>query len=151
MDTSKLPEKLQNSRLTPSNYNPSSKFLYSDSIVVMINGTPIIAVGEKGCELSLREANAIVNDKEICKILALAFECEFDKSSFSIQTINSSKLVSENKQFSAIAKKERGVIEVGGEYGDLVWIVLSGNNSLPLATALSISPNVDFIVYELGE
>jgi len=146
IDAKKLSQKLKMSRLTPADYTPSDEFLNTKSIVVTIDEIPVLAVGNQGSKRSLAEARAIIDNSEICNTLALALNKDIN-SSFSIKIMDSFEVI--KGEFSAIASKTRGVIEDGRGDGDLIWIVLAGENSLPLATALSISNKVDHIVYEM--
>ena len=134
-----LQEYLQQSTLTPAIYVPSNAVKQSKHVAVCISGKPILLTGPKDDSESIRQAKALCESQTFSSaIAALGLIGEVNME------VVSGDQIAWPKQCEAVAMSKAGVIEVGGDYGDLMTINLTQNRGL--TTLLCVNSDLAQII-----
>ena len=140
-DFNNLREKLRDSVITPSSYLPTEEIKGSSHSVIYVNDKPFLGIGLSDNKETQEEGRKLLKSEAFKGIAVADFKNE--SVLLEVRDIEGGDLILKKEEV-AISRSEIGKVEKGDEKGDLIWIVY-GDNALPVATALCISPEIQDI------
>lgn len=141
MKKNDLLKALIDSSLTIGNYKPTVTFLSTPSVAVFAGEHPLITTGWSGDEESETMAQRLLCSPKFKHLATtLGYTDELKVGTLPSQAFHP------QSEYTAIVQSEKGVMEKGGDLGELIVVVLDTKNPQGLATACCITPELEKIL-----
>ena len=148
MIDNKLEKALKQSGLIPAKYIASDNIFQYKNMALKANGSVVMLLGAADDGDTVEEAEMLIKNNTLKGYVSAALEIPVEDINLSYCSIDAKSVLTKDGEYIGICSKERGAIEYGEEDGELIWIIVCKNNALTLATALSISSDIEAIAYK---